>query len=382
MVIRKIRIITRLYCAMIIAFVFPIGCISQNVGTKFVQKELKGSGFTYERVQLPKINFDSFYDLTQNLPDNYVQDGSVDYTSYLQKGISSQKKVKLPDFPVLINDSGLTLSNGQQMFFPEHSTLILKPSDKERYEILRLHNVSNVTLYNPKIKGDRGKHKGSTGEWGMGISIRASSDITIFNPNISDCWGDGIYLGHLRYVQNQNIKIYNGYLNNNRRNGVSVTSGNNVLIEQPYIMNTNGAAPASGIVIEASNDVAELNGIIIKNALTYNNVNSGIRIGGFEKLIGKAKTPINIEIENHTDIGSRDGVFIGRILSPERLPGPGLEGSIRIINPRWESNKNSDFTKRSHYGRGPTIVFSKLNSRIKSRLTSGLKSDRDVKFEN
>ena len=40
-----------------------------------------------------------------------------------------------------------------------------------------------------------GGHTGNTGEWGHGIAVFGSTNVTIENVDISQCWGDGIYLG-------------------------------------------------------------------------------------------------------------------------------------------------------------------------------------------
>src|SRR5690606_14017101 len=121
-------------------------------------------------------------DLTRYLPANYSTSGEIDYTEQIQKGLSENRNVKFPNFPILINDKGLTLSSNSNLYFGENSKIILKGSSKERYEILRMDNVQNITINNPVIEGDRNSHKGNTGEWGMGIAVRGGSkNISINN---------------------------------------------------------------------------------------------------------------------------------------------------------------------------------------------------------
>src|SRR5690554_2330265 len=43
------------------------------------------------------------------LPSNYVEDGTRDYTSYVQQAINENQNVRFPDFPILINDTGIFL---------------------------------------------------------------------------------------------------------------------------------------------------------------------------------------------------------------------------------------------------------------------------------
>ncbi|MBS1504828.1 MAG: hypothetical protein JST32_22395, partial [Bacteroidetes bacterium] len=135
------------------------------------------------------------FDLTNSLPQGYVTDGSVDYTTYLQQGIQAHANVIFPNFPVMISPRGLTLISNSCLIFKEQSKLIMMPNSQSNYQAIRLNNLKNVTLYGPIIQGDRDQHKAAKGEWGMGIWIAGCDGVKIYNAHISDCWGDGIYIG-------------------------------------------------------------------------------------------------------------------------------------------------------------------------------------------
>src|SRR5690606_7605443 len=120
--------------------------------------------------------------LTKYLPTNYVKDGTVDYTKYIQKGIDENQKVVLPDFPILINKNGLFLRSNQTIDFQKNSLLRMQPNGEERYGLLNLENVRNVIINNPALEGDKYKHLGKKGEWGMGINVLSSVNIKIQNP--------------------------------------------------------------------------------------------------------------------------------------------------------------------------------------------------------
>lgn len=356
--------------------------LAQDQNKKFGIKELP-KNIVVKDHPLDKSIFKSYFDLTGVLPKGYVRDGSVDYTKFIQEGLSSHKRIKFPDFPVLINEDGLTIESNTILYFPEKSVLLLQPSAKGTYEILRLHNISNVELYNPVIVGDRESHKGKDGEWGMGISILGSDQVKIINPRIEKCWGDGIYIGRLKGKQTSNVNIYNAYLNNNRRNGTSITSGSNILMEHSVVLNTAGTSPQSGIVIEPNNPDAELNNIILKDIYTYNNYESGIQIGGLDKLISDTKkAPIRIDIINHIDNGSSNGMLIGKIPTAKGFPGLALTGVINIVNPTWENNRNATIVKRKQNGRGPKVHLSKLSNKARKQLWNPLKYDADVVFDD
>ncbi|HDR7507897.1 hypothetical protein [Bacillus toyonensis] len=77
----------------------------------------------------------------------------------------------------------------------KNAILKSKTTNVVEYSIITVKDVSNIELINPNVIGDRDTHIGTTGEWGHGINIQGSSNITIQNPNISKYWGDGIYIG-------------------------------------------------------------------------------------------------------------------------------------------------------------------------------------------
>ncbi|MCH5598729.1 right-handed parallel beta-helix repeat-containing protein [Niabella ginsengisoli] len=234
----------------------------------------------------PKIKFNissTFFDLTNLLPKNYVTDGSVNYTVQLQTGIDKYQNVKLPNFPVKINDIGLSLRSNSNLLFQNNSKLILAPSNKESYEILRLHNIENVNIYNPQIIGDKDNHIGNLGQWGMGISIKSSNNIKVYNAYISKCWGDGIYIGRLRETKTQKYALYssdiyitNSLIDNNRRDGVSIISGVGISIQNSTISNTLGVSPKAGLDIEPNSAIEFCRDIKIENLITFNNSGSGI----------------------------------------------------------------------------------------------------------
>lgn len=287
------------------------------------EKYLKNNNYKSERQMLDN----GVFDITQTLSPGYVTDGTVDYTAFLQAALNGHAKVAMPAFPVMVNDSGLTLNSGQTVVFKESSKLILKPSSRGMYEILRIHNVENVAVYSPVIEGDKTAHTGTGGQWGMGIAVRASKNITIVNAKIYRCWGDGIYIGGLKGIPSQNISIINPLLDDNRRNGISITSANGVEISGGVIANSNGQMPQSGIDIEPNRATDVIDSISINDVVTYNHPKYGIVIS-LQQLRGRSVGQTNISIKNTIDDGSGNGIAIIGKPSADLL-----NGEIKIDNP-------------------------------------------------
>src|SRR5690606_10164196 len=92
------------------------------------------------------------FKLEDMLPEGYVKDASEDYTRFIQLAVSKYKEIVFPPFPLLINDSGIKLQSGQKITFLEGSELRLKPTEKGKYAIINIRNISNVVLVNPVIR--------------------------------------------------------------------------------------------------------------------------------------------------------------------------------------------------------------------------------------
>lgn len=372
----------RLAYQSVILFSFAMLCVALETCTaQTVNFEYKAvpvrylpsaKKIAYLRTQAYTIANTSF-NLSQCLPPNFVKDGSVDYTAYIQKGINDHNDVVFPDFPLLVNKSGLSLKSNTKVIFTKHSSLVLVPTDQGSYAILKLYNIKNVDVYFPVIIGDRKTHQGTSGEWGMGISIRSSNNIQIYNPKVSECWGDGIYIADDGKVISENIALYYAQLDFNRRNGISIISAKNLKVINAVVSNTSGAMPMAGIDIEpdTSENVAE--GILIQNPVTFNNSSSGIQIG-LSKFPGRLQKMVDINIVNHIDDQSSTGFYLGGFYTnyKDRIP---LKGLIQITNSKWINN-SVPFRGNDHYEFSPTVNITN-SSILKNDKNRIIKVDKD-----
>lgn len=286
------------------------------------------------------VNTQGFYDLTNALPQNFDKTGTVDYTVFIQKAILKNAKVIFPDFPILINDNGLKLISNSTLYFPAKSVLKLSSSSKLGYQILNLTGISNVNIYFPVIEGDKYSHGGKGGEWGMGISIKASNNILIYGGKVSKCWGDGLYVGALNDVPSKNVVIKNSIFDDNRRNGISIVSVVKCDVDNVVIANTFGAQPMAGLDIEPNDNIDAVTGININDIYTFNNGTCGI-LFMLNRLKGKDLKDIDVSINNHIDESSVNGV--GFSIASKTRAGTKFRGNISIKNSKWIGNKNKGF---------------------------------------
>ncbi|KXH84677.1 right-handed parallel beta-helix repeat-containing protein [Chryseobacterium kwangjuense] len=286
-------------------------------------------------------------DLTAYLPKGYSQNGDTDYTSYIQKGINENAVLIMPDFPVLINENGLTLKSDQKILFQKSSKLIMKPNAKDRNGMLNLFNIRNVDLYYPTITGDKHKHLTTTGEWGMGIYILSSSNVNIIGASIESFWGDGICIGGRNNISSSGITMKNIILKDNRRNGITIGGVSNLLLENAYIANTTGTNPQAGIDVEPDSNAYDVKNIKLNNIETEKNGNYGIIISP-GNMVGKQQKDISIAISNFKDNGSKIGLGMAVTRDKPNTQFPKLGGNISVSN--FSSQNNSTARFRSFKG--------------------------------
>lgn len=235
-------------------------------------------------------------------------DGKTDATQAFQNAINAVANsgggtVSVPSGTYLIDPiKSVNLKSNVYMQFATGASLLAKPVSSGSYSVMNIVDVSNVSILGyPTIVGERYKHLGTSGEWGMGINIKGATNIFIENPKVSDCWGDGIYLGSTsRQNYNRGVKIVNPVLNNNRRQGISVISVIGLNIQNAVITNTNGTDPQSGIDFEPNNANEYIQNVTV--SVTNISNNSGYGIKGWFGFASGSKHPISISITNGNNV--------------------------------------------------------------------------------
>ena len=142
------------------------------------------------------------------------------------------------------------------------------PTYKDEYGIISIHKQKNVNIINPKIIGDRETHLGLCGESGHGIRIGGCENVYIHNADISNCWGDGIYLGLPGDTLNNNINLLGEIkVKNCRRQGVSVVYCTNSFIDTIIAEDINGTDPQCALDIEPNRDFESVDNLHINHVV-------------------------------------------------------------------------------------------------------------------
>lgn len=143
---------------------------------------------------------------------------------------------------------GYNIPSNRVVFFD--NAIIRKMGDftHDFDNVILILGAENVTLFgNGTIDYNRAAMQMTKSEHGYCMSIGNSENITVDGLKFINAWGDGIYMSDSSHVYINNVVC-----NNNRRNGISVISGEHYRITNSFFKNSNGTAPQAGIAIETN----------------------------------------------------------------------------------------------------------------------------------
>ena len=186
----------------------------------------------------------------------YASNNSINYIKFFQGNYLIKDAINIP------SNINIDLNS---------SIIKMQENGEIGYEILEINNSENINIGNGKIIGDKNNHDysiESTHEWGIGIKILGSTNINIENLEISEMTGDGIYIS-TGDDNSKTINIKNCVIKENRRQGISIISGEKINIYNNEIYNIEGTSPQSGIDLEANFETQKIDEINICNNKFY-----------------------------------------------------------------------------------------------------------------
>ena len=269
----------------------------------------------------------------------------IDSTTALQAAINSgARKLVIDDCgsPWIVDK--ITLASDQEIVLEKGVVVMAKPGAfRGRADALFSAALRrNITLvgYGATLrmrKRDYTTAAYEKAEWRHALSIRSCDNVKIYGLTLADSGGDGIYLGVAkRGVPCRNIHIKDVVCDNNHRQGVSVISAENLLIENTTLKNTSGTAPQAGIDFEPNTADERLVNCVMRNCVSENNAGGAFALY-LVPLTGKS-APVSLRLEDCRGIGGAYGFS----LTTSNGHADGLpSGSIDVINCTFTSPRGA-----------------------------------------
>jgi parallel beta-helix repeat protein len=172
-------------------------------------------------------------------------------------------------------------------------------------------------------------------EWRMGLSFSGCQRIHIEGVRVESTGGDGIYIGSSgknRWCED--VTIRDCVCHDNHRQGISIISAQNLLIENCVFSSTDGTAPEAGIDLEADSPDERFVNCVIRNCVMENN--SGHAILVYLKPMTRESEPVSILFENcHVRMGRTAGLTLDDFSDMNQTGWAGMcVGAIKDDGPK------------------------------------------------
>lgn len=260
---------------------------------------------------------------------------TVDATSALQAAINTGSNVYVPKMSSNWNVRPINLTHSNQEIRFESGVVVSARAgaftdvDDALFTSVGTSNVK-LSGYGATFRMRKSDYQSpayAQGEWRHGLNLLDVSDFEIEGMRIEDTGGDGIYVGtNSQTGYSQNVTIKDVVLNNNHRQGISVISVQNMLVDNAVIRNTSGTAPEAGIDFEVNYETQRIVNVAVRNSIIDGNNSHGILFAGHSDL---GENEITVEIENVT-IYSNQAEGISMIYGA--YPGVTIQDSLIVSN--------------------------------------------------
>ena len=177
---------------------------------------------------------------------------------------------------------------------------------------------STLRMWKRDYQGPDYKH----GEWRYALRIHNAVNVLIDGLRIEESGGDGIG------VTGEDITIRNCVCDRNHRQGMSIFSVKNLLVENCVFSNTSGTPPQAGVDIEPDSAKERLENIVFRNCAAYGNAGNGFEM--YLVQLKKSSGPVSITYENCRTWGNarNDTTLSCR----HKLDGDAVSGLVRYVN--------------------------------------------------
>ena len=240
-------------------------------------------------------------------------------------------------------------SNLEIVFEPGCVVQALRGAFKKKHEMLFVgRGVKNVNLSGSKAtlrmwKSDyQNAQAYEKSEWRHALAFYACENVTIDGLTIEASGGDGIYLGAgSGGAPCRKVTLRKVTCADNHRQGISVISAEDLLIEDGVFKDTAGTAPQAGIDFEPNSAAERLKHCVLRRCRFENNAADGILFALGQ--LDSESEPISILLDQCSTLGNNRAVRVSL-----RNPA-GVTGSIDFTRCRFERSRTGgvEFTGKA-----------------------------------
>lgn len=191
-------------------------------------------------------------------------------------------------------------------------------------------------------------------EWRHVLCLKSCANVNVSYLRLADSGGDGIYLGvSQRGVPCSDVTIREVICDNNYRQGISVISARNLLIEKCVLEDTGGTNPMAGIDFEPNHESEELVNCVMRGCASLNN--KGDAYTFYLPNLTEKSRPVSIRIEKCIAKLCRTSA---RIVADRDGAGP-RGGSIEFVDCQFVESERSAIAIHDKPQAGPRVRFVK-----------------------
>ncbi len=233
----------------------------------------------------------------------------------------------------------ISLASDQEILFEEGVEVLAKRGEfkSRNASLFSASNKENITLsgYGATWRMWREDYDNpdlyEKAEWRMCLAIGGCTNVKVLGLTLTESGGDGIYLG-AGATTNKDILIKDVVCDRNYRQGISVITAENLLIEGCTLSNTDGTNPRAGIDFEPNHPEERLVNCVMRDCVIEGNAGSGITM--YLRPMNATSEDISLRFENCRCTGNRDSARFSLAGTTDGAP----DGLVEFVDCLFEDS--------------------------------------------
>lgn len=227
-------------------------------------------------------------------------DGQADDTAAFQAALTAGmgKELRIPKAAVKYRVGPLSIPSNSRILVAAGTIIEARSGFTANQNLISLADASNVTIVGHGAVFQMPRNEYTFGEHRHCLSVRGGSDVHIEGIACNGSGGDGFYIGTGASFPSR-VTLERVSASDNRRQGLSIISGTDVVVRNSSFVDTAGTDPGCGIDIEPNHPREVLKRITLSNIRTANNAGCGISFSLSN--LDRTSEPVDVKVTNYRD---------------------------------------------------------------------------------